>query len=78
MNIMGIMDDLTDKGQPLSRDYLSLWCRIAEKLFFKNPGYSDLVCEPGSRDQWVQPGCIEYHGAEKGMVGRTGFEPVTN
>ncbi len=50
-HILDIMDDLASKGKPVSKVYLSLWCRVFDEGVVKIKSYDDLSFEAGFSGQ---------------------------
>ncbi|MGP0591173.1 hypothetical protein ACTRXD_01370 [Nitrospira sp. T9] len=50
-HICEILDDLGGKGTPLSKVYLSLWCRVFDEAFLEIKSYPDLAYEAGFSGQ---------------------------
>jgi hypothetical protein len=45
------MDDLAGKGTPVSKVYLSLWCRVFDECLLEIKSYDDLAFEAGFSGQ---------------------------
>lgn len=45
--ILQIMDDLADKGKPISATYFSLWCRVFDESFIEIKSSEELSFESG-------------------------------
>jgi len=45
------MDDLAGKGTPVSKVYLSLWCRVFDEGMLEIKSYEDLASEAGFSGQ---------------------------
>jgi hypothetical protein len=50
-NLLEIMDDLAGKGTPVSKVYLSLWCRVFDEALVEIKSYKDLAFEAGFNGQ---------------------------
>jgi len=50
-HILDIMDDLAGKGTPVSKVYLSLWCRVFDEGMLEIKSYDDLAFEAGFSGQ---------------------------
>jgi len=50
-HILDIMDDLAGKGTPVSKVYLSLWCRVFDEGMLEIKSYEDLAFEAGFSGQ---------------------------
>lgn len=50
-HICEILDDLGGKGTPLSKVYLSLWCRVFDEALLEIKSYADLAYEAGFSGQ---------------------------
>lgn len=50
-HILDIMDDLAGKGKPVSKVYLSLWCRVFDEGMLEIKSYEDLSFEAGFSGQ---------------------------
>ncbi len=50
-HILEIMDDLAGKGTPVSKVYLSLWCRVFDEALIDIKNYKDLAFEAGFNGQ---------------------------
>lgn len=50
-HILEIMDDLAGKGTPVSKVYLSLWCRVFDEALLDIKNYKDLAFEAGFNGQ---------------------------
>lgn len=50
-HILEIMDDMAGKGVPVSKVYLSLWCRVFDESLVEIKSYPDLAYEAGFNGQ---------------------------
>jgi len=50
-HILDILDDLAGKGTPVSKVYLSLWCRVFDECMLEIKNYADLASEAGFSGQ---------------------------
>lgn len=50
-HLLEILDDLAGKGKPVSKVYLSLWCRVFDESFVEIKSYADLAYEGGFNGQ---------------------------
>lgn len=50
-HILDIMDDVAGKGTPVSKVYLSLWCRVFDEGMLEVKNYGDLAFEAGFSGQ---------------------------
>lgn len=46
-----IMDDMADKGKPISNTYLALWCRVFDESFIEIKSFTQLASESGFSGQ---------------------------
>lgn len=50
-HMLDIMDDLAGKGTPVSKVYLSLWCRVFDEGMLELKSYDDMAFEAGFSGQ---------------------------
>lgn len=50
-HILDILDNLAGKGTPVSKVYLSLWCRVFDEGMLEIKSYEDLASESGFSGQ---------------------------
>jgi len=86
-HILEILDDLAGKGTPVSKVYLSLWCRVFDEALLDIKSYKDLAFEAGFNGQravtmWKQRMALlvelGFILAEKGAGGKYDYILLLN